>query len=79
MKASQLDRNMFPRREVIEAYKSVGQGYDLTVQDRVWEQWIALVQSDACKNQEIEQKISALYRVKDSKGEWLFGSVHLTI
>jgi hypothetical protein len=33
MKASQLDRNMLPRREVIEAYKSVGQGYDLTVQE----------------------------------------------
>jgi hypothetical protein len=72
MKAKDLDKNLFPRSEVVQAYKEVGQEYERTIQDRVYEIWYALVTADPVKNQEIEQRIHQMYRIKDAKGkEWL--------
>jgi hypothetical protein len=79
MKAKELDKNLFPRPAVVKAYETVGQEYERTTQDRVYQQeWLPLVTADPVKNQEIEQKISQLYRIKDSKGkEWLFYDITL--
>jgi hypothetical protein len=72
MKAYELDPNLFPRSELIKACESVGQVYEKTIQDRVYEVWYPLVTADPVKDQEITQKITQLYRVKDAKGkEWL--------
>jgi hypothetical protein len=78
MKAKELE-NLFPRREIIRAYEQVGHDYERTIQDRGYEQWYPLVTADPVKDQEIEQKISQLYRFKDYKGkEWLFYDITLS-
>jgi len=72
MKASELDPNLFPRHQLVKAYESVGQEYEKTIQDRVYDVWYPLVTAEPVKDQEITQKITQLYRVKDAKGkEWL--------
>lgn len=61
MKAKELDANLFPKPEVVKAYEAVGQEYERTIQDRVYEIWHSLVAANPVKNQEIEQRITQLY------------------
>jgi len=72
MKACELDERMLPPRRVLEDYAKAGQIYEETVHDRAWKHFYALVNgNDKTKSQELDQKISSLYRIRDSKGEWL--------
>jgi hypothetical protein len=79
MKAKELDKNLFPRPELVKAYEEVGQKYENTGHDRVYKEWFPLVTANAkLKEQEIGQKISQLYRTKDWQGkEWLFYDITL--
>jgi hypothetical protein len=77
MKAKQLDPDLFPRKELVEAYQAVGQDYEPTVHDRTWDEWYPLVAADPVKDQEIEQRISQLYRTKVKGKEYLFYDITL--
>jgi hypothetical protein len=79
MKARELDPHLFPRSQLVKAYEEVGQEYEMTIQDRVYQMhWLPLVTAGPVKDQEIQQKINQLYRTKDSKGkEWLFYDIIL--
>ena len=77
MKAKELNPHLFPRKEVVKAYEAVSQEYELTIQDRVWHWFYPLVSSTLVTEQEIEQEVNALYRLKDAKGEWLFYNLGL--
>jgi hypothetical protein len=53
MKAKELDPNLFPRQQVVKAYEDVGQEYEMTIQDRVYQtHWLPLVTADPIKNQD---------------------------
>jgi hypothetical protein len=79
MKARELDPNLYPQKEVIKAYEEVGQEYEWSVHDRVYQQhfYPKVTGNAKLKEQEIEYKIDALHRLKDSKGEWLTYHVSL--
>jgi hypothetical protein len=59
---------------VYKAYQKVGQQYERSVHDRVWDWWLSLVTADSVSKQDIQIRISQLYRTKDpaSDREWLF-------
>ncbi len=78
MKAKELDKYLFPQREVVKAWEDVGQGYELTVHDRTWNWFFPLVTADPVKNQEIVKQIQGCYRLKNSNGEWLYYHVLLS-
>ena len=96
MKASQLDKGLkivnpsdgeesfyyIPPQQipVVKAYEKVGQTYERTVHDRVWDWWINLVTADPVSQQEIKKEIPQLYRTKDpaTGKEWLFYNVDLS-
>jgi hypothetical protein len=74
MKAKELDPGLYPQKEVVKAYQEVGQEYELTIHDRVYQNFFypKITGNDKLKEQEIEYRIDALYRSKDYKGnEWL--------
>jgi hypothetical protein len=81
LKAKDLDRNLIPHREVVKAYDDAGddsQVYERTCHDRAYEWFYSQVTGkDSIKNQEIEQRISNLMRVRDKGGEWLVYGVGL--
>jgi hypothetical protein len=59
---------------VYKAYEKVGQVYERSTHDRVWDWWLGLVTADPVAKQEIQIRIPQLYRTKDpaSGKEWLF-------
>jgi hypothetical protein len=77
LKAKDLPNDYLPHKEILKAYEEANQEFkfesDASGHDRVWRIWYALVNGNIrTKNQEIEQQVTAVYRVKDSKGkEWL--------
>lgn len=79
MKAKELNENMFPRPELVQAYAAVGQKYENTGHDRGYKEWFPLVTANPkLREQQITQKISQLYRFKDWQGkEWFFYDITL--
>src|SRR6266487_5430522 len=77
LKAKDLPQDYLPHKEILKAYEDANQQFefdsDATGEDRVWRHhfWPQVNGNVRIKNQEIEQQISGVYRVKDSKGEWL--------
>jgi hypothetical protein len=65
------------RIPVYKAYAEVDAWFDRSIHDRVWHWWITIVTGDRIKQQEITKEIPQVYRIKDSKGEWLFYNVNL--
>jgi hypothetical protein len=59
---------------VYKAYQKVGQVYERTVHDRVWDWWLTLVTADPVANQDIKITIPQVYRIKEpgTGKEWLF-------
>ena len=74
------------RIPVYEAYQKVGQVFERTVHDRVWDWWITLVTSDPVKDQQIKKTIPQIYRTKDQStagtgtgsAEYLFYNVEFS-
>jgi hypothetical protein len=81
LKAKDLLRDLLPDKRLLKAYKDVGKedDYDRSCHERAYVQFHTLITSNHPQvlNQEVEQKISNLMRVKDSKGEWLVYGVLL--
>jgi hypothetical protein len=78
LEAKDLDVNMLPHREVVRAYNDYGQEYERSCHDRAWQWFHALVTGkESIKSQEIEQTITNLTRLKDSRGEWLTYGIEL--
>jgi hypothetical protein len=50
---------------VYKAYQKVGQQYERSVHDRVWDWWLSLVTSDPVSKQDIQIRIPQLYRKMD--------------
>jgi hypothetical protein len=73
MKAYELDKYLkLPNPEVVAEYQRVGQVYDPTVHDSVWAWFLSLMTAEPVKHQEIERKITTMYRLKTDDGkEWL--------
>ena len=80
MKASELDPDLFPPKEVVKAFEKVGQEYERTCHDRAYQEWFyPLVSAEPVKDQQIKKLIPQLYRTKDADGkEWLFYNVDLS-
>gem|GEM_PF-6495550 len=58
MKASELDANLFPTKEVVKAYENVGQEYERTCHDRAWQEWFyPLVTAEPVAKQEIKKLV----------------------
>ena len=58
MKASELDANLFPPKEVVKAYENVGQEYERTCHDRAWQEWFyPLVTAEPVAKQEIKKLV----------------------
>jgi hypothetical protein len=59
--------------QVYKEFQRVGQLYDRSISDRVWNNFVALVCVEPVKDQEIKKTISQVYRIKEpSTGkEWL--------
>jgi hypothetical protein len=65
---------------VYKAYQKVGQVYERTIHDRVWDWWLNLCTADPVKNQEIRITISQVYRSKDpaTNKEWLYYNLEMS-
>jgi hypothetical protein len=66
MKAKQLDPDLFPQKEVVKAYQDVGQEYELSTHDRVYQSFFypKATGNYELKEQDIEQKIDHLTEAK---------------
>jgi hypothetical protein len=65
--------------EVYKAYQKVGQTYERSNHDRVWDWWLTLVTADPVAKQDIQVKIPQLYRAKEPTGkEWLYYNLEMS-
>jgi hypothetical protein len=79
LKAKDLAKDFFPRKEIVDAYNAVGQGYERIGPDRLWDIWYALVTgNERLKEQPIEQSINNVMRHKNKDGEFLTFQMALT-
>ena len=83
LKAKDLPYDFLPAKEIIQAFKDANQEFefnnDATVHDRTWHWFCSQTNGNArIANQELQQEINALYRVKTNKGEFLFYGISLT-
>jgi hypothetical protein len=69
MKAKQLYPDLFPQKEVVKAYQDVGQEYELSTHDRVYQSFFypKATGNSELKEQDIEQKIDHLTEAKTQK------------
>jgi hypothetical protein len=65
---------------VVKAYEKVGQVYERTVHDRVWDWWITLVTAGPVSDQLIKMVIPQIYRTKEpaTGNEFLFYNVDMS-
>jgi hypothetical protein len=79
LKASDLDREILPLKELVAAYEKAGRDYEFTSQDRNYQAFHAKITGDENKkDQSIRQRINQLYRLKDGDGkEWLVYDITL--
>ncbi len=65
---------------VVKAFEAVGQSYERTINDRVWDIGLSLVTADPVKDQAIKKVIPQVYRTKDPADgkEWLFYNVDMS-
>ena len=76
LKAKDLPQDLLPHKEILAAYQEAGQEFkfdsDASGEARVWNRFWPMINGNVrTKNQNIEQQISGLYRVKDKGKEWL--------
>jgi hypothetical protein len=76
LKAKDLPQDLLPHKEILAAYREAGQEFkfdsDASGEARVWNRFWPMINGNVrTKNQNIEQQISGLYRVKDKGKEWL--------
>ena len=72
LRAKDLSKDLLLHKEVVKAFKDVGQEYERSTSDRVYETWYALVTAnDRLMAQPIEQSINNVMRNKNRDGEWL--------
>jgi hypothetical protein len=66
VQAEGFRRTAFPRQELVKAYKDADQNYELKGLDRVWDRFYPLVTANPkLREQEIQVKITQLYRLED--------------
>lgn len=64
---------LLPRKEILDEYKKVNFDYEKSINDRVYEQWYAMV-----KGRAVTQEVLSIYRKKIAGiGEFLVYFVHL--